>query len=88
MVAELHIASCVAYVQPDLAEGVARQIAAAGLAEVPRSHPQGRLVILIEERTSARVVDAIEAIRALPGVLAVHLAYQHAEPETDLEETP
>jgi nitrate reductase NapAB chaperone NapD len=28
----------------------------------------------------------IDAVRALDGVLAVHLAYQHAEDESELEE--
>ena len=83
---ELHIASCVASARPDAVEGVARAIAATGLAEVPRHDANGRLVILIEAATSARVLDAIDAIRALDGVLAVHLAYQHAEEESEMNE--
>lgn len=31
---------------------------------------------------------ALQAIRALEGVLAVHLAYQHAEPASALQEKP
>jgi nitrate reductase NapAB chaperone NapD len=31
-------------------------------------------------------MDVIDAVRALEGVLAVHIAYQHAEPESDLQE--
>lgn len=84
--ADLHIASCVAYARPEAVEGVARAIIATGLAEVPRHDARGRLVVLIEAPTSARVLDTIDAIRALDGVLAVHLAYQHAEPESDLQE--
>ena len=81
--AELHIASCVAYAAPGAAESVVRAIRATGLAEVPRHDERGRLVILIERETSAQVVDVIDAIRALEGVLAVHLAYQHAEDLTE-----
>lgn len=76
---DTHIAGCVAYVKPDDAEGIVRAIAATGLAEVPRRDDRGHLVILIEGRSSGQVMDVIDAIRALPGVLAVHLAYQHAE---------
>ncbi|APV52038.1 hypothetical protein BWI17_21620 [Betaproteobacteria bacterium GR16-43] len=84
---EIHIASCVAYVLPAELEAVRRAIEATGLAEVPRFDPIGKLVLLFERESSAAVVDAIDAIRALPGVMAIHLAYQHAEPESDLQET-
>lgn len=83
---ELHIASCVAYVKPQAVEGAVRAIQASGLAEVPRHDPRGRLVVLIERRSSGEVLEVIDAIRALDGVLAVHLAYQHAEPESELQE--
>ena len=76
---EVHIASCVAYARPEAVEGVARAIVATGLAEVPRRDERGRLVILIERDSAAAVLDVIDAIRALEGVLAVNLAYQHAE---------
>ena len=78
--AEVHIASCVAYVKPEAIEGVTRAIHATGLAEVPRhDSASGKLVLLIERATSGQVMDVIDAIRALEGVLAVHLAYQHSE---------
>ena len=86
MPAELHIASCVAFATPEATPEVVRAVRASGLAEVPRHDPRGRLVILIERSTSREVMDVIDAIRALPGVLAVHIAYQHAEEESDLEE--
>lgn len=83
---ELHIASCVAFAYPHATERVARAIAASGLAEVPRHDDRGRLVVLIEAGTAGRVIEVMDAIRALDGVLAVHLAYQHAESESDLQE--
>ena len=84
--AELHIASCVAFATPDATPGVVEAIRATGLAEVPRHDERGRLVVLIERPGAREVMDVIDAIRALPGVLAVHIAYQHAEQESDLEE--
>ncbi len=84
---EVHIASCVAFARPETVEGVVRAIRATGLAEVPRQdHGRGRFVVLIERSSAAAVLDVIDAVRALDGVLAVHLAYQHAEKESDLEE--
>ena len=78
--AEVHITSCVAYARPDATEAVVRAIQSAGIAEVPRHDAAaGRLVLLIERDSTGAVLDVIDAIRALPGVLAVHMAYQHAE---------
>ena len=85
---EVHIASCVAYARPEAAEAVARAVTATGIAEVARRDERGRMVVLIEAPTSSRVLDTIDAIRALDGVLAVHLAYQHAESESDMQESP
>ena len=85
---EVHIASCVAYTRPEFTDGVARAIAATGLAEVARRDDRGRLVVLIEASASARVLDAMDAIRALEGVLAIHLAYQHTESESAMQESP
>jgi nitrate reductase NapD len=83
---ELHIASCVAFTRPEAMDAIARAIQSAGLAEVARRDERGRMVILIEAADSGRVLDVIDAVRALDGVLAVHLAYQHAENESDLQE--
>ena len=85
---EVHIASCVAFARPEATESVARAIVSTGLAEVPRHDGRGKLVILIEAPTSGRVLDVMDAIRALDGVLAVHLAYQHSEPESAMKEAP
>lgn len=82
---DIHIAGCVAYVRPDAAEAIVRAIAATGLAEVAQRDDLGHLVVLIESRSTGQVMDVIDAIRALEGVLAVHLAYQHAEPESEME---
>jgi nitrate reductase NapD len=87
-VSEVHIASFVAYARPEAADGIERAIAATGIAEVARRDDRGRLVVLVEAATSGRVLDAMEAIRGLEGVLAVHLAYQHAESESEMQESP
>ena len=84
--ADLHIASCVGFSRPEAMPGIVRAIVGTALAEVPRTDPSGRMVILIERRSSREVIDTIDAIRALEGVLAVHLAYQHSESESELQE--
>lgn len=85
MSGEVHIASCVAFTRPEATLAVKRAIEQAGIAEVPRNDGKGRLVLLIERASSVEVMDVIDAVRALEGVLAVHLAYQHAESESEME---
>ncbi len=82
---EVHIAGFVAYARPEHAEAIVRSIVGAGLAEVPKRDERGRLVILVERASSREVMDVIDAIRALEGVIAVHVAYQHAEDSEELE---
>lgn len=84
--AEVHISGCVAYATREATEAVARTLRESGIAEVPRHDAAtGRLVVLIERESTGAILDVIDAIRALPGVLAVHMAYQHAE---DFPEPP
>ena len=83
---EVHIASCVAFTRPDALEGVVAAIRRSGIAEVPRHEPSGRLVVLIERASAREVLDVMDAIRALDGVLAIQLAYQHAETEAEMQE--
>lgn len=84
--AEVHITSVVAFVRPGTTSTTAALITERGLAEVARIDPRGRLVLLLERPSTGAVLDSIDAVRALPGVLAVHLAYQHAEDSSALEE--
>jgi nitrate reductase NapD len=85
---EVHIASCVVYARPEAAERIASSIRDARLAEVHAADHRGRIVIVLEGPGDASIVDAMEAIRLLPGVLAVHLVYQHCEEEETLQEAP
>lgn len=84
---QVHITSCVAYARPEAVAGIVRAILATSLAEVPHHDGRGRMVVLIEKRSTGEVLDVIDAIRALDGVLAVHMAYQHAEEESELQES-
>ena len=82
---EVHITSCVGYARPEALPAVVRAIRDTQLAEVPRHDDRGRFLLLIERGSTGQVLDVIDAIRALDGVLAVHMAYQHAEEEAWLE---
>ncbi|MCC7112034.1 MAG: chaperone NapD [Deltaproteobacteria bacterium] len=80
----IHLASCVGRCHPEALDGVVHAISGAGLAEVSRTDPGGRLVLLVERESSREVLAAIEALRAVPGLVSLQLAYQHSE---DLPET-
>ena len=86
MSAEVHIASFVAYARPEAVASVVKAIQAARLAEVPLHDDKGRIVIVVEGPSAGRVLDVMDAVRALEGVLAVHLAYQHCESEAEMQE--
>jgi nitrate reductase NapD len=40
----------------------------------------GRLIVSIEDAPSAKAIDGLAAIHALPGVVAAALVYHHCEP--------
>ena len=83
---EVHIASCVVYARPEVVDDVVRHIRQQQIAEVHATDSRGRIVIVLEGPGEASIIGSIEAIRALPGVLAVHLVYQHCEEEDALQE--
>jgi nitrate reductase NapD len=78
MTDELHIASFIVQALPDSLAGVAAIVRSLPAAEIAASEG-GKLIVLIEAPTSRGVMDVVDALRALPGVLAVNLVYHHAE---------
>ncbi|WP_332675570.1 chaperone NapD [Aromatoleum sp.] len=83
--AEIHIAGILVQVRRAACAGIADAVRAMPGLEVP-SVADGRLVVVAECATAAEVVDRIDRIRALPGVLNVALVYQHAESVGAMEE--
>lgn len=84
----IHVASCVGLCHPESLDDVVHAIAGAGLAEIARTDPSGRLVLLVERASAREVLAAIEAIREVPGLVALQLAYQHSEDAPEKEEQP
>jgi periplasmic nitrate reductase NapD len=82
--AEIHIAGVLVHARPEFAEGIAAAIGALPAAEVTHQAQDGRIVTVLEAPDSHRIMEQIDAIRALRGVLNVALVYQHAEAEEEL----
>lgn len=76
---EVHIAGVLVHARPQQLAEACRGIAALPGAEVSQSAADGRIVVVLEHASGAAVLDAIDAMRALPGVVDVALVYQHAE---------
>lgn len=81
---ELHIASFVVQHREDAAGGLAAHIAATGGLELAIAGGF-RSVVLCECADQHAIVDRVDALRALPGVLNVSLVYHHAEPREALD---
>lgn len=84
----LHIASLVLQHRPEAAADIE-----AALAQLPgielALREGGRSVLLCETENEGALMDRIDALNALPGVLGVNLVHHHAEDkDTLLQELP
>lgn len=84
--AEHHIASCVARVRPEALEAVLGPIEAVIGSPVSARDAIGKLVIVLEGASTGALLDQMEEIRKIPGVLNVEMVYQHAEEESVMKE--
>lgn len=83
---EIHIAGIVVYSRPSHLDATSTQIGALPGAEVHGASADGKLIATLEADSTRRILDCMDAIRALPGVIDVVLVYQHAEPAAALEQ--
>lgn len=83
---EVHIAGIVIFTRPPSANAVASSIRAIPAATVHASSADGKLIVTLETGSAGRMLDYMDALRALPCVVTVALVYQHAEPLAALEQ--
>jgi len=83
---ETHIAGIVVYTLPAQLDAMKKRIACLPAAEIHGASDDGKLIVTLEADSGRRILDFMDAIRALPGVADVALVYQHAEPMAALEE--
>lgn len=83
---EVHIAGIVVFAHPVRLDAAAASIRRIPSACIHARTPDGKLVVTLEADSARRILDWMDAIRALAGVVDVALVYQHAEPEAALEE--
>ena len=75
---ELHIASFIVQARPDALAAVRAAVHGLPQAEIAACEG-GKAIVLIEAPDSHSVMAAIDALRAVAGVLTVNLVYHHAD---------
>ena len=83
---DIYIASCIVDCMPTLLTGALTASAAMAEASVYTHSSAGRIVVVLEAASSFAVVRAIDAIRALPGVVNLNMVYQHVESAAAMNE--
>ena len=76
---DVHIAGVLVHARIDVLPQVRREIAAFTGAVVHGAHADGRLVVTIEGASSRALLDTMNMMSALPGVMSAALVYQHNE---------
>ena len=84
---DLHIASCVVRVRPETINTVIAPLEAAIGGPVSARNEIGKIVVVIEGSSTRSLLDQMDRIRAIPGVLNVEMVYQHAEEESIMKES-
>ena len=80
MLEELHISSLVVHCRPGCADGLAARIGAMPGAEIRGGIAEGKLVALLETSGESEIVERLNEIQLLDGVLAATLVFHHCEP--------
>lgn len=79
MSAQLHTSSVVVHGKPAEIDAISRSIENLPGAEVHGRSDQGKLVVTLEAATEQDLLERIDAINHLRGVLSVALVFHHVE---------
>lgn len=79
---ESHITSFIVQLQPEVLLATTERIEAIDGASVHISHPEGKLIVVMEAKSLATVTERIADISGFPGVLSAVLVYHQIE-DTD-----
>ena len=83
---EVHISSLVVHAHPARIAAVVEALARFADLELHAVDPGGKMVITLETNTQATILERLEQITRLPGVLAANLVYHHSEDAASLAE--
>jgi nitrate reductase NapD len=74
----MNLASLVVHTHPERMAAVQARLLALPGVEVHGAHPQGRLVVTVEDEDETRLADTLLKIHAEPDVLAAALVYSQS----------
>lgn len=78
---EYHVTSLVVHAAPNALAQVEADIAALKGCDIHAITPEGKLVITLEGNSQKAILDNVEAINALSGVLSASLIYHQVAPQ-------
>ena len=82
---ELHISSIIVQMRPELADDIAARVARVDGAELHQWVAPGKLIVTLETATTHEIMQKIELINDLPGVISTALVYHQWEPVNEAE---
>jgi nitrate reductase NapD len=83
---QIHIASCVVQVRPEHMQAARPLIESVIGGPIDASDSNRKLVVVLEGPTTSALLEKMEKIRAIHGVLNIEMVYQHAEDESAMKE--
>ncbi|ABM23647.1 MULTISPECIES: chaperone NapD [Shewanella] len=83
---EYHITSLVVHAAPNALQQVEADISALLGCDIHAITPEGKLVVTLEGSSQKAILDNVEAINALSGVLSASLIYHQVEPLEQMSE--
>ncbi len=84
MAEECHISSLVVHVRPERAAAISTRIGQLAGAEVQPCDAAGKIIVTLETATTGDIVERLNVIHDLPGVISAALIYHHWEAAGDV----
>jgi nitrate reductase NapD len=85
MADECHISSLLVHVRPERADAIAARIAQLAGAELQPCDAPGKLIVTLETASTGEIMDRLDVIHDLSGVISATLIYHHWESASDIE---
>lgn len=82
---ELHISSVIVHARPERAAAIAAGIERLRGTEIHQRVAAGKLIVTLETATTDEIMDRLNAINDLPGVISTALVYHQWEPVSEAE---
>ena len=76
-----HVSSFIVHVSPGVQDSIYQELTHIPHAEVHGGEPAGKLIVVMESEHEHQILDAINHIQTLDGVISATLVYHHIDDE-------